>query len=233
MATRRSFPSIVASLRERYGKPRLPPARGPFELVLFEEVAYLVEDDVRERTFAELKKSIGLAPDAILKAPLESLSAITRAGGSIAFEERAERLKHSARRVIDEWAGDLSAALKLPLPKAAKALAKFDAIGAPGAERILLLCRAHPVLALDSNGLRVLQRIGYGPGEDSGVSYAAAYRGVREALALQIRKDTEPDFDLLIDAHLLLRRHGKETCKRTEPKCSACAVRRSCDHAID
>ena len=41
-------------------------------------------------------------------------------------------------------------------------LKKFPAIGDPGVDKILLLTRTEPVMALDSNGLRVLVRLGFG-----------------------------------------------------------------------
>jgi endonuclease-3 len=56
----------------------------------------------------------------------------------------------------------LKSVLKLPLPKAKKALQKFPGIGEPGAEKILLFTRTHPLMALESNGLRVLVRLGFG-----------------------------------------------------------------------
>jgi hypothetical protein len=50
--------------------------------------------------------------------------------------------------------------LKKPLPQAKKALKRFPSIGDPGAEKILLLTRSYPVMALYSNGLRTLCRVG-------------------------------------------------------------------------
>ena len=98
---------------------------------------------------------------------------------------------------------------------------KFPSIGAPGADKILLLSRSHPVFALDSNGLRVLLRLGHGR---EAKSYAATYRSVQEAIAPQL----EPDHDWLIRAHLLLRRHGQTLCRRSRPLCEACPVAEGC-----
>ena len=50
--------------------------------------------------------------------------------------------------------------------------------GDPGAEKILLFSRTHSILALDSNGLRVLRRLGYG---EERKSYASTYRSAQEA----------------------------------------------------
>jgi endonuclease-3 len=94
-------------------------------------------------------------------------------------------------------------------------------IGEPGAEKILLFCGALPVLALESNGLRALVRLGFG--EDR-KSYASTYKLVRAATSEQLPPDCGP----LTRAHLLLRRHGQEICLRNEPDCLACPVAADC-----
>src|SRR5437660_404728 len=82
-------------------------------------------------------------------------------------------------------------------------------------EIILLFTRSFPLLALDSNGLRVLLRVGFGLEQKN---YSASYRSVQEALKDQIGKD----YEFLIRAHQLLRRHGKELCRTNYPACEMC-----------
>ena len=57
---------------------------------------------------------------------------------------------------------------------------QFPSIGEPGAEKILLFARVYPVLGLDSNGVRVLTRLGL---VVEAKSYAATYRGVQRLAA--------------------------------------------------
>jgi len=115
----------------------------------------------------------------------------------------------------------LSAVLRLPIPQAKKALKKFPGIGDPGAEKILLFAGVLPVLALESNGLRVLSRLGFGREEKN---YSTTYRSVQTAVSEGLPADCE----WLTRAHQLLRQHGKELCKTTKPKCEACPLRKSC-----
>jgi endonuclease-3 len=163
-----------------------------------------------------------LGPTDILAAPSEKLLAIAKLGG-VHPEVRAQRLKEIAHIVLNDFDGDVSGVLKLPFAKAIKALRKFPSIGEPGAEKILLFTKAHPVLALESNGLRVLLRLGFG---EEKKSYAASYKSVREVLEGQL----PADFDFLIGAHELLRRHGKELCRRSNPHCDECPVREECQY---
>jgi endonuclease-3 len=130
----------------------------------------------------------------------------------------------AARLVMRDFDGDLRKVLAQPPQKAKKALMKFPMIGEPGAEKILMFLGAVPVLALESNGVRVLQRIGFG---QEGKNYAATYRSIREAVAGLIPDETP----VLIAAHLLLKRHGQERCFRNGPVCRGCPVAKDCQSA--
>ncbi len=153
MATRSKLITLVNQLHRHWGDPVLPPTSDPFGLVLWQQVAYLVDDTRRAEAFAMLQEKVG-------------------AGGG----------------------------------------------------KILLLTRTHPVLALDSNGLRVLLRVGYGVEEKS---YPRTYRSVQEAVAPEL----PTDFAWLIRAHGLLRHHGAADCRRKTPACEPCCVRRRCSFA--
>lgn len=211
---------IVASLTAHYGKPKPPITTDPFALILLENVAYLVTDERREEAFKTLRTLAGTKPHEILSASDESILRATRLGG-MHPEQRVSRLREIALIAMNEFGGEMKQALKLPLPKAKQALRKFPGIGEPSAEKILLFTRSYPVLGLDSNGLRVLVRLGFG---EEKKNYTATYRAVQEAIGDQIKED----YDWLIGAHILLRRHGKELCKTSAPLCEKCPVRKSC-----
>ena len=80
---------------------------GPLEMILWEIVAYLADDTRRGIAFDALREKVGLTPEKILAAPKKLLCEITRMGGSIAAEERAERLQTAAQITLDEFGGDL------------------------------------------------------------------------------------------------------------------------------
>jgi endonuclease-3 len=212
---------IVTLLQSHYGAPPGLEPKGPFEMVLWEIVAYLADDATRTRAFRALRAQTDCDPRHILDTPLEDLQRITRMGGSIAWADRAERLYTAARLVLAEFDGDLASVLRMPLPKAKRALMKFPMTGEPGAEKILLLCGTQRVLALDSNGLRVMQRLGFGA---ENKSYSVAYRLVREA----VLEDGDHALEFLQRGHRLLRLHGQSLCKAARPACSTCPLERVC-----
>jgi endonuclease III len=188
-------------------------------MVLWENVAYLADDERRGEAFQTLKKRIGTEPGQILSASDEALLEVTRHG--IVADQFAEKLRRCARIALEEFDGDLRPLLKLPGAKAKKALQKFPGIGEPGAEKILLLSKTYPFLALDSNGLRVLVRLGFGAEQKN---YSVMYRLVQKAALEGLDKDCS----WLILAHLLLRHHGQELCKRTRPQCEKCPLASDC-----
>lgn len=214
---------LLDRLEQHYGKPTPPRFAGPFEMILWEIVAYLVDDVRRGIAFSALQERVGFEPKQILASPKKLLCEITRMGGSIAAEERAERLWTAARLVVDEFGGDLGNVLRLAPQKSKKFLMQFPMIGEPGAEKVLLLSGVLPVLALDSNGVRVLVRMGIG---EERKSYAATYKSIREATLAQLPEDCR----LLATAHLLLRRHGQELCLRNGPVCGSCPVSSDCKY---
>ncbi|HVO81956.1 MAG TPA: hypothetical protein VMT28_14565 [Terriglobales bacterium] len=222
MSAAPSLDRVVQALEKFYGHPKAPKITDPFELILWENVAYLVDDEKRAVAFAALKKNVGTRPKQILDASPEDLLKVTRLGGMVP-ELRAQRLRQIAELAHWIFKGDMQSVLKKPLPQAKKELKRFPSIGDPGAEKILMLTCSYPLLALESNGLRVLLRLGFA---EEKKSYSASYRGVLQALKNQLPSD----YDSLIAAHQLLRQHGQELCKRSRPLCEACPLQSTCPY---
>ena len=213
------FFQIVDRLESAYGRPK-GKVTDPWEMILWENVAYLQNDERREQCFEMLRQRVGLKPEQILAASRATLLEIATLGG-MRPEVRVERLRQISRIALDEFKGDLRQATKLPLKEAKKAMQKFPNIGEPGAEKIILFSKSHAVLGLDSNALRVLTRVGYGR---ESKNYSSTYRSVQEAVGPEIGTDCVP----LIKANQLLRHHGKERCKTNGPLCRVCCLTDLC-----
>ena len=141
-------------------------------------------------------------------------------------ETRVFRWREIARISLEQFGGDLDRILQEPYAKAKRALKLFPTIGDPGAVKILLLCGVGDELALDSNGLRVLTRVGLGREQRD---YGAMYRSVLEALNGAL----PPDAASLAQAYLLLREHGKTICRNNGPDCGHCPAATLCNFAIE
>jgi endonuclease III len=196
---------VLLDLLEQAGGPAGPiPSADGWELVLAENVAYLVDDQRRWQAMARLRAEVGLAPEQILAAPEDVLRGIV-VGTHAA--ERVQRLRRCAELAI-----------------AGAPWRAYPGIGEPGADRIDLFTGARAVLALDANGLRVLARLGFG---DPVRSYAASYRKARAEASARLPV-TVPACQR---ASQLLRRHGQLICRRKDPSCSTCAISSDCPSA--
>jgi endonuclease III len=216
-----SLASALDALKAHRDAQEGPPTADPFELILMENVAYLATPERRREAFDLLKSTVGLHPKDILGAKEKTLLAVT--GKGILKDTFLEKLRTCARICLDRFDGDLAAATAGPLPAAKKALRAFPGIGEPGAERILLFMGRLATLAPESNGLRVLVRLGL---VREGASYAATYaasRGLEKALPAGPAA--------LREAHLLLQLHGRTLCTRKAPACDRCPLAHGCDHA--
>ncbi|HEY6060458.1 MAG TPA: hypothetical protein VIV10_07735 [Gemmatimonadales bacterium] len=209
--------AYIDRLRTLYGRPKRPIPSGPFEWIIWEHVAAVPDDEQRAIVFRTLRQKIGTTPQAVLRTPKPKMLELLAPGGPNAAA-RLSQLREAAELMIEIGLARVRTLVRENPAEAKKLLKRFKGIGETGADRILLFCRTQAVLAPEANGLRVLTRLGYGKGAGP-----AAYKQVSEALA----PDLPRDYNWLIQAHQLLRRHGQDIC-RTTPRCDACPLAPDC-----
>ncbi|HSR82743.1 MAG TPA: hypothetical protein VLM11_01000 [Streptosporangiaceae bacterium] len=200
----RDLRPLLDLLENASGRPDPVPSADGWELVLAENIGYLVDDQQRWHALAELKDKVGLAPEQVLAAPDEVLTGIVV---GVRPADRVTRLRRCAELAI-----------------AGAPWRAFPGIGAPGVDRIELFSGTRAVLALDANAMRVLTRLGYG---EARRSYSASYREAQAAASMSLPA-TVP---VMQRASKLLRRHGQTICRRSSPACAACAIAAHCPSA--
>jgi endonuclease III len=213
-----TLPDAVHSLRKYYGPPPRLPSEDPFELILLENVAYLAPPARRREALEQLRRTVGTSPTAILAAEQQVLESVTAHG--ILKSTFAVKLRECARTAVESFGGDLRRIVREPIHKAKRALRSFPGIGEPGAEKILLFAGQQALLAPESNGLRVLVRLGLIGNEKSYSKMYAASRQAAKALPAEV--------EVMQEAHLLLQQHGQTMCKRSAPRCEACPLASGC-----
>jgi endonuclease III len=200
-------------------------------MIVYLNCGYPASDASCSKGFDALQREVGLSPKEILAAPKAKLAKFLRLGG-IVPEQRAERLKEIARKVKDEFGGDLKAVLKKRMQEekqqtgkgirgAKKLLREFPVVGEPSAEKILLFSKLAPVAAVPSAFVEVPARLWFGK---AGKNYAADYRAAREILNAGLAET----FEARQRAYLLLKRHGQQICRRSNPKCEICPLTGQC-----
>jgi hypothetical protein len=198
------LPELLDQLEAARGPADPVPSADGWRLVLAENIGYLVDADRRWQAVAELERLVGLAPEDIVAAPDAVLRGIVI---GMSPEQRVARLRRCAELAV-----------------AGAPWTAYPGIGRPGAERIDLFTGTKAVLALETGGLRVLTRLGYGAPDRS---YAASYRQAQIAASAELPSLAPA----LVRAHQLLRRHGREVCTRKDPACPQCPLAASCPSA--
>jgi endonuclease III len=217
--------TLLAALRKQYGPIDVPEPREPFALIVWENCAYLVDDERRAVAFERLRKAVGITPQRLLAAGAKKIeAAISEAG--MQPPHRAAKVVRCAEIALTHADGDLASALSaLPEKPRRTLLKRFPGIADPGADKVLLLCGFSDAPALDSNGLRVLERLRL---VASGQAYPRAYRAGVTALAMAGIAGLRA-----LEAYALFRAHGRKLCKRASPLCADCSLRHTCPSASE
>jgi endonuclease III len=215
--------AILKQLESHYGKQEPSWPIDPYLFLVWWHCGYPASDIACNKGWESLNKTIGVEAQQLLSASPAKLATALKPGGMVP-ELRAMRLKEIAARVKDEFAGDLRSALVGPIAQVRKILKKFPNIADPGTDRILLFAGIAPIAAVPSNCPHVLVRIQHGREREN---YGVTYREAQQA----IETGAPEEFDARIRAYLLLKRHGQELCKRTNPKCPECGLNSACAYA--
>ena len=215
-----SLSKILDRLEKFYGPKEPCWPTDPYLFLVWWYSGYPASDKACNQGYESLKKNIGVDPERLLRAPLPKMAVALKPGGMLP-DLRAERLKELASRVVNEFGGDLRAALAGPTQEARKKLKSFHSIADPGADRILLFAGLMPIAAVPSNCVHVPVRISRG---SESTNYTKDYREAQQHIEAEI----PAKLDARMRAYLLLKHHGQETCKRTKPRCGECPVRTDC-----
>src|SRR5262245_23729900 len=125
MGSRRSaLADALDALEELHGRLRAPIPKAPLDWILWENVAYLVDDERRELAYRTLERKVGLTAEKIAKAPASALRQAADLGG-MHPERRVDKLREIAELALEHGGGDLSSVLELPIPAARKVLKEF------------------------------------------------------------------------------------------------------------
>jgi endonuclease-3 len=207
-----------------HGEQTVPWPTDPYLFLVWLHCGYPASDARCAKGWESLTTRIGVDVERILKANPTQLASALKPGGMVP-ELRAMRLKEIAERVLRQYGGDLREGLNgLSVAQTRAALKQFPNIADPGADRILLFAGISPVAAVPSNCPHVLVRIQAGQEREN---YGRTYREAQQL----IENGLPPTFDTRTRAYLLLKRHGQELCKASNPKCGMCPVAPNCAFA--
>jgi endonuclease-3 len=205
--------SVFERLGALYGIPKWERS-GP---ALDELIRTVLSQNTNDRNSGEGFRRLKAAfPNwaAVEKAPARRVAAAIRVSGLSNI--KSARIREILRRIRKERGGHSLEFLKNTLAAPAQEyLLSIPGVGPKTAACVLLFSFGKPVFPVDTHIHRVTQRLGIlGPK----VNAVEAHRQLQARVPAQI----------VYPLHLLLIRHGRETCRARNPDCAPCVLRSLC-----
>jgi endonuclease-3 len=202
---------IVDRLEAAYGKAVLRTRRPALDELVLTILSQNTSDRNSEHAYARMRERFPTWED-VRDAPEAELVEALRPGGLAV--QKAPRIQAALRdldRLDLEWLGGL------PADEAMRWLVALPGVGPKTASCVLLFSLDVPVMPVDTHIHRIALRVGLVP---AGTTADAAHALLTEM--------TPPD--RMLEAHLLLIKHGRTTCTARRPRCEECVLLDMCDY---
>jgi endonuclease III related protein len=240
--------SYFETLYRSWGAQHWWPAQSPIEVIIG---AYLTQNTSWtnvERALGELRKARLLSVSGIRRTPLRRLERLIRSAGY--FRQKASRLKKFVRFLDRRYGGSLARMFAQPTAKLREELLSLDGIGSETADSILLYAGNHPIFVVDAYTRRIVERHQLAP---SRTSYEQIRQLFEQSLlplkATILAPRTGPTamvsppgschlpsrmsttkrtaaVQVFNEMHGLIVGVGKNFCKKSQPDCELCPLKK-------
>ncbi|MGB9198836.1 MAG: base excision DNA repair protein [Terriglobales bacterium] len=246
MNTEREIRTYFRTLYAAWGHQHWWPAESPFEVIVG---AYLTQNTSWtnvERALQSLRHAKALTVSGIRRTPLRKLETLIRSSGY--FRQKARRLKTFVSFLDKNYGGSLSRMFAQPTSKLREQLLTLNGVGPETADSILLYGGNHPSFVVDAYTRRILDRHNL-------IDAGATYEEIRELFERALRPlaqdvlerasssgsgpensshspsrmsaaKRETDVQIFNEMHGLIVGVGKNYCKKSQPECERCPLKR-------
>jgi endonuclease-3 len=207
---------VLDILYDRYGRPEYS---GPDDLLGTLVRTILSQNTTRQntdRSFGRLIERFAGDWDRIAEAPVDAVVEAIKVGGLA--RQKAPRIQSILRDVREEHgAYSLEHLRELDVDEAQSYLESFKGVGPKTAKFTLMYAGGMSVFPMDTHILRLCERLGWtDPSDDS----RQAHRFMEPRI---------PDGEHY-GAHIVMIRHGRQTCHARNPDCPDCPLLDLCPH---
>ncbi|MBI1743963.1 endonuclease III domain-containing protein [Candidatus Acetothermia bacterium] len=209
---------IYDRLLSHYGHQDWWPADSPFEVIVGAILTQNTAWTNVEKALANLKFEKLLTPKKLARVSLPKLATLIRPAGY--YNQKAKKLKIFLDYLSAEYGLNLERFLRLPTERLREELLSLWGIGEETADSICLYAANKPIFVVDAYTVRVFSRMGL-VSED--ISYAA--------LQTLFMSNLKHDARFFNEYHALIVMHGKLTCRKREPLCTACLLQKNCAYS--
>jgi endonuclease III len=202
---------ILDRLEAAYGRAVLRTRRPALDELVLTILSQNTSDRNSEHAYARMRERFPTWED-VRDAPEAELVEALRPGGlAVQKAPRIQAVLRDLDRLDLEWLGGL------PAEEAMRWLVALPGVGPKTASCVLLFSLDVPVMPVDTHIHRIALRVGLvppGTGADAAHALLTAMTPVER----------------MLEAHLLLIRHGRTTCTARRPRCEECVLLDLCDY---
>jgi endonuclease-3 len=205
---------ILDRLRARYGPPQTHRRLPPLDELVLTILSQNTSDRNCERAYSSLRERFPTW-EQVRDAPTAELERVLRPGGLAA--RKAPRIQAVLRELSAGGPPQLEWLAGLAPADAIARLVELPGVGPKTASCVLLFSLGVPVMPVDTHVHRVARRLGViPPGMGAGPAH--------ELLTALVPAKR------ILEAHLLLIRHGRTTCTARRPRCGGCVLLDLCPY---
>ena len=204
---------ILVRLLKQYKRTRKHRQVDPFRSLISTILSQNTNSKNQNKAYNRLENLIGITPEKIANASLESISEAILSAGM--YRRRSKVIKNVARIVKNQFSGDLTPILKKSHSKAREILMSFPGVGPKTADVFLMFTAGKKIVPVDRHIFRISKRLQI-------VQKKTSYDQIRTTL------ENSTPCERFEDVHVLLIHFGRTVCKAQRPKCGLCFLRDLC-----
>ena len=206
---REIVPYIIQNLKAVYGMPECETDLNPLDVLIETILSQSTTNVNSRRAFESLKRRFPTWDEA-RRARAVSIEAAIKSGGLA--RQKSVRIKQLLNDIYERRGSlDLSFLATAPLEEAKQFLASFKGVGPKTVACTLLFACNRAVFPIDTHIFRIARRLALIPEK---CSDEEAHRLMTEMI---------PD-SRYYEVHVNLIRHGRKTCRPSDPLCERCCL---------
>lgn len=206
---------IYERLYSHFGAQHWWPGETQFEIIVGAILTQNTSWTNVEKAIANLKQARLLTPERLHAVDQSQLAQLIRPSGY--FNLKTIKLHAFTQFLFDKHHGKLSHLFKLDLMQLRDELLGVYGIGPETADSIILYAAHKPIFVVDTYTRRIFARLGLSK-ED------ATYTELQEIFMRHLPRDEK----LFNEYHALIVALGKDVCKKSNPACDTCPLRKIC-----
>ncbi|MEM3841549.1 MAG: hypothetical protein QXN59_02570 [Candidatus Micrarchaeaceae archaeon] len=204
---------IYSLLRKRFGFQNWWPGDTADEILIGAVLTQQTSWNNVEKALRNLKAAGALSVEAVSAIGIGRLERLIKPSGF--YRQKARRLKSLCSKIMSY--GSLEGFFSMPIGELRRELLGLSGIGPETADSIILYAAGKPSFVIDAYTRRAMERI-------CGVGASESYEELQEYFSSRIRRSTK----LYKDMHAQFVELCKHYCKKSEPICAECPLRRYC-----